>query len=104
MTEAELTDARNYLAGTFPLRLQTTDGVASRLAELLIYDLPHSYVDEYPDRVLAVSDSDVLATARNRIRPDEMTVLVVGDATTVRPALEALDLGPIEVVSGESNA
>lgn len=104
VTGPELTDARNYLAGTFPLRLQTTDGVASRLAELLIYDLPHSYVDEYAERVLAVSDGEVLAVARDRIHPDQMTVLVVGDAAMVRPQVEALELGPIEVVSGEGVA
>ena len=32
------------LAGVFPLRLQTTEGVASRLAELALFDLPHDLV------------------------------------------------------------
>jgi zinc protease len=95
----ELTDARNYAAGTFPLRLQTTDGVASRLAELFVYDLPTSYLEEFADRVLAVSEEEVLDVAQRTIQPDRATVLVVGDAAKVRPQLEDLRLGPVEVVA-----
>jgi zinc protease len=95
---AELTDAQNYLAGTFPLRLQTTGGVASRLAELFIYDLPRSYLDDFAQRVLAVTAADVVEAARQRIHPERLMVLVVGDASLVRPQLEELALGEIEVV------
>jgi zinc protease len=55
VSDAELADARNYLAGTFPLPLQTTDGVASRISDLFIYDLPESYLEEYGGRVIARS-------------------------------------------------
>jgi hypothetical protein len=41
------------LAGIFPLRLQTTDGVAARLAELVVYRLDDDYFQSYRDRVLA---------------------------------------------------
>ncbi len=98
---ADLADARNYLAGTFPLRLQTTGGVASRLAELFIYDLPRSYLDEFAERVLAVTDQEVLEAARKRILPERLMVLVVGDAKSVRPQLDELNLGPIEIVPAE---
>jgi zinc protease len=104
VTDGEITDARDYLAGTFPLRLQTTDGVASRLAELFVYGLPHSYVDEFPERVLAVTKGEVLAAAQARIRPDDLTILAVGDASTIRPRLEELELGPIEVVTPEGES
>ncbi|MEX0912697.1 MAG: pitrilysin family protein [Gemmatimonadota bacterium] len=100
---AELTDARQYVAGTFPLRLQTTDGVASRLAELVIYGLPDSYLDEFAERVLAVDEAEVLEAAQRRLHPDGVTILVVGDPAKVRPQLDALDLGPVEVVAASVN-
>src|SRR5690606_31253690 len=59
VTASELLDARQYVAGTFPLRLQTTDGVASCLSDLVIYGLADSYFDEFADRVLAVTAEDV---------------------------------------------
>ncbi len=95
---AELIDARNYLAGTFPLRLQTTHGIASRLAELVTYDLPDDYFASYRDRILAVKADEVLRVAYENIRPEELAIVVVGDADTIRPALEALEVGAIETV------
>src|SRR5680860_41693 len=98
VTASELVDARNYLAGTFPLRLQTTHGIASRLAELVIYGLPDDYFASYRDRILEVEDAEILRVARENIRPDELTLVIVGDADAIRSSLEALDLGIIETV------
>lgn len=95
----EVEDARNYLAGVFPLRLQTTDGVASRLAELALYDLPRDYFDSYRDRILDVSVSHVQRVAIEHLHPEEMVAVIVGDAAKIRASLEALDFGPVEVVS-----
>lgn len=95
---AELEDARNYIAGVFPLRLETTEGVASRLAEMAMHGLASDYFDRYRERVLDVPAADVQRVAREHVRPEELCVVVVGDAQTVRPALEELDLGPVQVV------
>lgn len=95
----ELEDARNYIAGVFPLRLETTEGVASRLAELALHDLPVDYFDDYRERVLDVQVEEVERVAREHVRPDELCVVVVGDASTIRPPIEALNLGPVEVVT-----
>lgn len=98
VTQAELEDARNYLAGVFPLRLDTTEGVTSRLAELALHDLPLDYFDSYRDRILDVSSDEVLRVAQEHIRPEELCVVVVGDAGKIRSDVEALALGPVEVV------
>lgn len=100
----ELVDARNYLAGTFPLRLQTTDGLASRLAEIAIHDLPIDYFDGYRDCVLRVTDEEVLRAAREYVDPERATVVIVGDASVIRSSIESLDLGPVDVVDAEGNA
>lgn len=99
VSDAELRDARTYVAGVFPLRLQTTDGVVSRLAELALYDLPDDYFDRYRDEVVAVTAEQVLRAAREHLHPERMAVVVVGDAERIRPSVEALGLGPVRVVS-----
>lgn len=98
VTTDELGDVRNYIAGAFPLRLQTTDGIAGRLAELVVHDLPDDYFDHYRERILAVTAEDVLRTARTHLRPDEAVVVVVGDADAIREPLEQLGHGPVTVV------
>jgi zinc protease len=97
--DEEVQDARNYLAGVFPLRLQASDGVASRLAELALYRLPDDYFDSYRDRIVDVTVSDVERVAVEYLRPEEMVVVVVGDADRIRGPLEALDLGPVEMAT-----
>lgn len=101
--DRELSDARTFLAGTFPLRLQTTEGLASRLAELAIHDLPFDYFDGYRQRVVDVSHDEVLSAAQRHLKPEEAVVLIVGDAEAVRAEVEALDLGPVVVVDADGN-
>ena len=101
VSQAELDDARNYLAGVFPLRVQTTDGLASRLAELVIHDLPEDYFESYRDRILSVSAAEVLGAARAHVRPDELAVVVVGDAARLAGPLAELGLGQPRIYNAE---
>jgi zinc protease len=96
-TEAELDNARDYLRGVLPLRLQTTAALAGRAAELVVFDLPTDYFQDYRARIAAVTGEDVHRVAREIIRPDRMAVVVVGDASQVEAPLRALDLGPVEI-------
>lgn len=96
-TDAEVAGLRDYLAGTLPLELQTTEQVADRLADLVVYDLPDDYFDRYREQILAVTAADVQRVALAHLHPDRFAVTVVGDAAAVVPRLEALGIGPIEV-------
>ncbi len=97
VTAAELDDARNFLAGVFPLGLQTTDGVSGKLTSIATYGLPDDYYDHYRDQLLAVTAADVHEAARRRLWPDRAAVVIAGDAEKIRGELEALDLGPVLV-------
>ena len=97
-TEEEVATARDYLAGVFPLRFESTAQVASRVAELVIHSLPDDHLATYRDRIREVSREAAWEAGRRHIRPGEFTLVVVGDAATVREPLEALDFGPVEVV------
>jgi zinc protease len=96
-SESELADVRDFLVGVFPLRFETTGGIAAAIEPLAVYDLPDEWWHAYRSHLEAVTTADILATARDLIRPDEALILVVGDASKVRADLEALDLGPLEV-------
>ena len=96
-TEEEVGAARDYLAGVFPLQLETTGQIAARIAELLIYDLPDDYYADYRDRIREVTLEEAREAARQCIRPDEMTVVVGGDAGEMQAPLEKLGWGPVTV-------
>ena len=98
VSEAELDDARSFLAGVFPIGLQTTDGVGGKLGATFTYDLPDDYWDTYRDRIVSVTADEVLEAARARLWPERAAVVIAGDAAAIRGPLEELNLGPVEVL------
>ena len=98
-TEQEVERARDYIAGVFPLQLETTGQVAARMTELQVYDLPDDYFQSYRDRIRDVTPEAALIAGRQVINPQELVIVVAGDAESVRGPLEELELGPVEVVS-----
>jgi zinc protease len=96
VTRAELDDVRSYLAGVFPLRLETTVGLAARLSQIAVYGLPDDYFEGYPARILAVTADDVLRAARDHLHPERMVAVVVGDAAELREPLE--EFGEVRVI------
>jgi zinc protease len=99
--DAELDAARNYLAGSFPLRLETADQIGGQLASTLLLGLPVTDVTEYPDRIRSVTAEDVRRAARAHLHPDRVAIVVVGDGTEILETLEAI--APVEIfdVTGE---
>lgn len=96
-TEDEVEAARDYIAGVFPLRLETSAQVAARIAELIVYDLPDDHHARYRDQIRAVTRDDAAAAARRQVRPHEATIVVAGDAARIAKPLEALGLGSVTV-------
>ena len=96
-TRDEVEAATSYLAGVFPLRLETTGQIASRIAAMIVYDLPDDYYRSYRDRVREVTVAHAARAARRHIRPSELCTVVVGDADEVVPQLEGLGIGPVSV-------
>jgi predicted Zn-dependent peptidase len=99
----ELDIARDYLVGVFPLRFETAGQVASALGGLVALDLPDDELDRYRPGVAAVSAADVRGAANRHIRPDELAVVVVGDAAKVEPELRGAGLGELTVVPADAS-
>lgn len=95
-TPEEVDAARDYLSGVMPLQFQTTEQLAGRLADLVVYDLPLDYYRTYRDRIGAVTLEDVHRAAREHVRPEAMAIVVVGDAAQVEEPLRALGAGPVQ--------
>lgn len=99
VSDSELSLAVDYLDGVFPIRFETTTGVASALSTLVEFGLPDDWYDGYRERVRAVTSDDVLRAAREHLHPDRARLLVVGDAGAVRPQLEQISFGPVDIVT-----
>jgi zinc protease len=102
VTPEELSLATSYLDGVFPIRYETTGAIAGALANLVLYGLPDDYFDRYRERVRAVTTDDVLEAARRHLHPDRLQVVAAGDPAAIVAPLQALGIGPVEVVAAES--
>lgn len=81
----ELNDAKNFLTGVFPIRVETQEGLTGMLFNQYLYGLDEDYLQTYREKIAAVTSDDVLEAARKYVRPDEMAIVIVGDAEAVRP-------------------
>ena len=70
--ESEVDRARDYIAGTFPLHLETTGQVAARITELQVYGLPDDFFGTYRDRIRGVSVAEAHGAGRRVLKPEEL--------------------------------
>ena len=103
VTDAELSLARDYLAGVFPVRFETSLAIAAALAQIVTYELSSDFYDTYRDRINEVSAAEILRVARAQLQPPRLSVVVVGDARQIRDPLLGLNMGdPIDVQPEET--
>ncbi|HMI92812.1 MAG TPA: pitrilysin family protein [Polyangiales bacterium] len=92
----ELAAAKRFLIDRFPLRIETPDKIAQLLVELRTYGLSDDYWDRFGPAIEGVTAEAAFAAARKHIHPEQGLIVVVGEATAVKPALDAY--GPVTVV------
>lgn len=102
-TEDEVRSARDYLAGTLPLQMQSTGQLADRVADLHTYQLPADYFESHRARLAAVTGDEVQRAAREHVRLGEVAVVVVGNADAVEEDLRELGIGDIVRVNGNGS-
>jgi zinc protease len=83
VTEKELHDAKSYLTGIFPIRLETLDGLIDQLVQIKMFSLPEDYLLTYRDRVQAITREEVQRVAREYVTPDRAAVVIVGDSAAL---------------------
>jgi zinc protease len=95
-SEEEVDSARRYLAGVLPLELQTTEQLAARLADVVVFGLPDDYFDAYPAHIASVSGDDVVRVAREQLKLEKLAIVIVGNAAAISEGLAAIGCGPVE--------
>ena len=84
----ELKNAKAYLSGVFPIRIETQDGLIDQLVSVKMFDLPADYLNTYRDRVNAITAEDIQRVAQQHVTPDRAAVVIVGDAAEVEPQIK----------------
>ena len=99
VSRRELENARAYLAGNFPLSIETPNAIASQVLEALMYGLDLADLPNYPNRINAVSVEDIRRVARAHLRPDRLSIVLVGEARAFVDDLRQAGFRGVEVLS-----
>jgi zinc protease len=83
VSEKEIADAKSYLTGVFPIRLETQEGLTDQLVQIKMLNLPDDHLETYRDRVQAITIEDIQRVAEKYVKPDEAAVVIVGDGASV---------------------
>jgi zinc protease len=94
VTPAELEFSKQAIIRGFPRTFETPEQMANRLTDVVLYNLPDDYFNNYIARVRAVSVEDINRVANRYLDPSKMAILVVGDRKVIEPGLRSLtDVG-----------
>ncbi|MGH9238711.1 MAG: insulinase family protein [Vicinamibacterales bacterium] len=99
--ERELMDAQAYLAGSFPLTIESPNDIATQVINYVLYELPLEDIPTYTQRVTAITPDDIQRVAQAYLKPDRLSVVLVGNAKAFVPQLRDLGLTDIEVIPVE---
>jgi zinc protease len=80
--------------GRVSIRLQA-------LETLCVYGLPDDYFATYLRSIQAVTSSDIRRVAQTYLQPDRLAVVIAGDLKRIDPAIRALKLGPVDVMTAD---
>lgn len=76
-TEDELSEAKDYLVGSYPLRFDSSQKIAQQLVGMQLEDIPISYMVERADLIRAITVEDIRRVA-GRILNEPLSLVIVG--------------------------
>jgi zinc protease len=92
----ELADAQAYLTGSFPLTIETPSAIALQILNAVFYGLDLSELEDFRDRVNAVTVDDIQRVAREYLHPDRLSIVLVGDASAFAKQLPGVGFEQFE--------
>ncbi len=94
---SELGLAKTFITGSFPLEIETPGGIAGKVLEAMKFGYGREFLESYNDKIAQVSATDVQRFARERVHPDDMAIVLVGNASAFSEALQK-KLGAFETI------
>jgi zinc protease len=77
---------------------ETLDELGQSIVDLVQFGLPDDYYETYAGKVRALKVSDVDGAAKEVVRPDHLTWIVVGDRAKIEAGVRELNLGEFHMM------
>jgi len=90
VADAELRAAKDAVLNSFVFNFDRPARTLTRLVTLDYYGYPRDFLFRYQKAVAAVTKADILRVAKERLRPEDFTIVAVGNAADFGKPLSAL--------------
>ncbi len=87
VTSDEISGAKDYLTGSLPLTMTSTDAIAATLVSMQVEHLGRDYLDKRDGIIRSVSADDVGRTIHNWFDPAKLTLVMVGKPAGIKPTV-----------------
>ncbi len=84
----QLASVKNLIKGQYPLRLETSDQLASQLADLELYSLDAHDIDYFYPKLDAMTLADSQRIIKTYFPLDNLVFVVIGKASEIGPAMK----------------
>ena len=95
----ELQGAQDYLAGNFPITIETPNAIATQVLEAILFGLDLDQLERYPQRINRVTVADIQRVAEKHLKPASLSIVLVGDASTFVQDLPGVGFDQFETIS-----
>jgi zinc protease len=95
----ELSDAQEYLTGSFPLTIETPSAIALQVLNAVFYGLDLNELQTYRERVNQVTVDDIQRVAQQYLHPDRLDIVLVGDAAVFQKQLAGVGFDQVERIA-----
>lgn len=89
VTAAELSDAKSYLIGSFPRKMDSLSRRAWLMGYAEFYGLGLDYPWRYPDLIQNLTPADIQRVAEKYLHPDKYLLVIVGKKSAMPPPFGA---------------
>ncbi len=101
VADKELNDAKNHLAGSFQLAVESQMGLAGKLIDAKLNDLPVEYLTNYANNIMAVTPSQIQDVIRKYVNLNDLSIIVVGDKSQILNELKPF--APVVIYDSNGN-
>ncbi|MEP1151798.1 MAG: insulinase family protein [Balneola sp.] len=99
VSEKELTDAKNRFLNSLVFRYDSKNKILSERLSNEYNGLPQNYFDQYVEQLKKVSISDIQRVSKTYLKPDQLQIMVVGNADEIGDQLDKY--GTVNVIDVE---
>ena len=88
VSDEELLNAKNYIMGSFPLQMETSNSIAGSLLRLKFYEFDKNFYNTLFSKIEKLNSDDILNTARKHIHPENVIISITGNAGRFSKSME----------------